>query len=292
MNNTAVNIIPELHSTEVIFSGSSEDLMPLFAGYQYCPPAHTRETIRDHYLLCCVLDGYGTFYNASLRDHREIDVYRMKSGDTFLITPDRLVSYAADPEQPWTYAWIGFSGKKAAEYLNCTGFRHSPVMATGTDLYHQIRRLTDHVIREGTSLTRYMKAVSALWNMIADLMNTSCEQYLPRERNPYTERALELIRHGYHQPLTVSGLAAELGITREHFYTVFHHDTGQSPSDYLLHFRIDKACDLLRHSHYPIHLIAQHTGFSDISYFSRRFRKCTGMSPAAYRDSVHAAPSE
>ena len=84
-------------------------------------------------------------------------------------------------------------------------------------------------------------------------------------------------------PLNISDIAAELGITREYFYTLFKNDTGKSPTQYLLDLRIEKACTMLRESDYPICLIAQHTGFSDNTYFSRKFHELVGVSPSAYR---------
>lgn len=277
---------PSLHIREALYTGSNNELYPLFSGHQTCPPLHQVETLRDHYLLCCVQSGYGTFYNGSLTDYKEKDEYRMGPGETFLITPGRLVSYIADENEPWSYAWIGFSGKSAGKYLNYTDFSHTPVVRTGTDLYDNILEITETAIALNDSQLRYLYASAALWTMIADLMQHSRHSDCPKKINNYTEKAVEIIRRSYNMSLNVSDIAAELGISREHFYTLFKNDTGKSPSQYLMDFRIEKACAMLHESDYPICLIAQHTGFSDKTYFSRKFHELVGMSPAAYRKQI------
>lgn len=55
------------------------------------------------------------------------------------------------------------------------------------------------------------------------------------------------------------------------------------PSDYLARCRIRRACQLLRHSTLSVGAVANSVGFEDHFYFSRTFRRITGVSPTAYR---------
>ena len=50
-------------------------------------------------------------------------------------------------------------------------------------------------------------------------------------------------------------------------------------------FRIQRACQLLRHSQLPVGAVAVSVGFEDPFYFSRTFRRETGVSPTEYRES-------
>ena len=66
---------------------------------------------------------------------------------------------------------------------------------------------------------------------------------------------------------------------------LFRHVYGEPPLEYLLTLRVNYAKRLLRESpclHYTVAQIATMSGFSDISYFSRIFKKRTGLSPRAY----------
>jgi len=65
---------------------------------------------------------------------------------------------------------------------------------------------------------------------------------------------------------------------------VFNRELGLSPWDYLNRYRIYQAKELLRRTSDSIRAIARQVGFKDQAYFSRVFRKVTGVSPKAFRD--------
>jgi len=72
-------------------------------------------------------------------------------------------------------------------------------------------------------------------------------------------------------------------MSRSNLMRVFHKATGQSPIEYLIRLRLQKAMELLRASDLSITEIALRTGFNDSNYFARQFRTATRMSPSAYR---------
>ena len=249
-----------LRIREVLFVGSNDELYPMFSGHQPCPPKHDVKTIRDYYLLCCVQSGYGSFSVSASRDGSRWDEYRMGPGETFLIAPGKLVHYISDEYEPWTYAWIAFSGRSAGKYLGYTDFADKPVIHTGSGLYEKIRDLMETAALQESPELRYVIASSVLWSILADLMEVSDRGKHTGSMNNYVETAIGIIRRRYDTILNVSDIASEIGISREYFYTLFKKDTGKSPSRYLLDFRIEKACAMLHESDYPVYLIAQHTG--------------------------------
>ena len=91
------------------------------------------------------------------------------------------------------------------------------------------------------------------------------------------------MHHKYADACSVADIAAELNISREYLYMLFKNDIGKSPSQYLLEFRIERACVLLETSNCPINQFAQYTGFNSETYFSRKFKEIMGMSPKEYR---------
>nr|WP_243145844.1 AraC family transcriptional regulator [Clostridium chromiireducens] len=64
---------------------------------------------------------------------------------------------------------------------------------------------------------------------------------------------------------------------------VFKEKTGESPINYLINLRLEKAKDLLISTESPIKSIAQSVGYSDAYYFSKLFKKYYGHSPYKYR---------
>ena len=53
--------------------------------------------------------------------------------------------------------------------------------------------------------------------------------------------------------------------------------------DYIIDMRVRKACEMLKYSDVSVTEIAESTGFCDIFYFSRMFKKAIGVSPTNYR---------
>ena len=73
-------------------------------GYEACPPGYSYgPRVCPYHIIHFVTRGQGTLYinETSLPVH---------SGEAFLIPADRIASYQASAEDPWSYAWVGFLG--------------------------------------------------------------------------------------------------------------------------------------------------------------------------------------
>jgi AraC family transcriptional regulator len=81
--------------------------------------------------------------------------------------------------------------------------------------------------------------------------------------------------------------AAELvglvGLSRAQFFRAFRQSTGQTPGRYLLTLRMERARHLLAAPTGTVEDVARAVGFSDVDSFTRAFRRCAGVSPAAWR---------
>ena len=80
-------------------------------------------------------------------------------------------------------------------------------------------------------------------------------------------------------------LAKEIGLGYSAFRKRFREYTGMAPLEYQIALRIRRASRLLTSTSIPIAEIAADTGFNTPNYFSRFFRKATGLSPAEFRKS-------
>ncbi|SER66557.1 helix-turn-helix domain-containing protein [Pedobacter rhizosphaerae] len=84
-------------------------------------------------------------------------------------------------------------------------------------------------------------------------------------------------------PLKISQLAARANLSTDYFSRLFHRYTGQSPVNYILQKRIERAQYLIITTKKQQEEIAELTGFDNVHYFSRVFKKMTGLTPGAYR---------
>ena len=86
----------------------------------------------------------------------------------------------------------------------------------------------------------------------------------------------------YHNDISVTTLANEIGLERSYFSTVFKAKTGVSPYAYLTSLRIKKAVSLMKEGWLTTGEIASAVGL-DPQNFARIFQREHGMSPRQYR---------
>ena len=91
-----------------------------------------------------------------------------------------------------------------------------------------------------------------------------------------------IIRH-FSEPLTLAAIAAQAGVTREYFSTLFHTCYGISPWEYLTLRRIECAKERLRTTDDTVLAVALFSGFNNTANFNRLFRNYTGVTPRQYR---------
>lgn len=90
------------------------DINVYTCGSERCDPDHAYgPTVRSGYMVYFVLAGEGSY---TVRNH----YYPLHTGQGFVIEPHTLIRFQADHQKPWTYLWIGFSGRSAERYLRTT----------------------------------------------------------------------------------------------------------------------------------------------------------------------------
>lgn len=109
--------------------------------------------------------------------------------------------------------------------------------------------------------------------------------WLAGSRDPSVGRALALIHANPDRPWTLAGLAREATSSRSSLCRRFTERVGRPPMQYLAQWRMRVAADLLRQSGEKVATIAGKVGYSSEAAFSRVFKKTTGYSPGAWRDS-------
>ena len=158
----------------------------------------------------------------------------------------------------------------------------------------------DHGLRHLiTEMGREAQADWPLGSLYADLLRIGIQSQLlqnyalervriPESRGgiimPRLRRALEYINENLESDLRLENIARELHLSPFHFAREFRSSTGQTPYQYLLDQRMEKAKTLLRIGRDSIQEIALDCGFSSTVNFTRTFRQRVGAPPGVWRD--------
>lgn len=102
------------------------------------------------------------------------------------------------------------------------------------------------------------------------------------------KKILEYIHTNYSQKLDSGTLANLIDCTEEHFRRFFKTLLGKTPVDYINYYRVGIAADLLKNTNDRVIDIAMKTGFENVSYFIRVFKKITKLTPHQYRKKLKA----
>ena len=105
-------------------------------------------------------------------------------------------------------------------------------------------------------------------------------------RNKLVEDMKSYIVENYARPLSVNEIANFVGISTVYCGAIFNKYEGCTINFYINKIRINQAINYLENANMNITEIAHRTGFNDVYYFSRIFKKIAGVPPTYYRRSA------
>jgi len=99
----------------------------------------------------------------------------------------------------------------------------------------------------------------------------------------YLQRAKDLADARYAEPLTVADLARAARLSPAHFSREFRAAFGESPHQYLLTRRLERAAALLRTTDWSVARVCTAVGLTSVGSFTTSFGRMFGRSPTQYR---------
>jgi AraC-like DNA-binding protein len=96
-------------------------------------------------------------------------------------------------------------------------------------------------------------------------------------------RAKDLIDARYREPLDVPSIARAAHVSPAHFSREFRRTFGETPHQYLLTRRMERAAALLRNTDRTVADICLTVGLRSVGSFTTTFRRIFGLTPTAYR---------
>ena len=99
----------------------------------------------------------------------------------------------------------------------------------------------------------------------------------------HVSRSIHIMEEKIYENLKVEELAAELGLSAEHFIRIFRQKMNITPLQYFYRLKIKTAAAMISNTSLLVNDIAKKMSFENQFHFSRIFKKCTGLSPTEYR---------
>ncbi len=132
----------------------------------------------------------------------------------------------------------------------------------------------------------HMQCKAILYNILSMIQNESNLKYMAHSTANLIAPAIEYIKKNYtNENISIPELSAMCEISEDYFRKIFKNTFGISPRKYINELKISYSKELITSGMYTVTEVAELSGYTDMSYFSREFKKAFGLCPADYRKS-------
>ncbi len=186
-------------------------------------------------------------------------------------------------DDPWQAYWVRIEGPRLERMCSILAIAQNPVIHINDDkaIRHTYSEIFTLLASEETQ--KAPKLHAALANLIAQ--TCAAHQLPPQEAplSPKLQAAVNYMRQNYFEVIRVENLAARTGLSPSQFNRLFRQAYNTSPIDWLRHERINQAKRRLAETTDPIEWIATQVGYQDRFFFSKDFKRMTGLTPRDFR---------
>jgi AraC family transcriptional regulator, arabinose operon regulatory protein len=257
-----------------------ERFMLTAAGFYHRAAGHfMRRSEHDEHLMAYVTSGHGYLQIGDTIDR----IYEVGPGSLWWIPPNVPHYYYASPDQPWSVYWAHIQKSEATTIYNLIGFEHQPVVRIGVspDLVQGFERILHGLREQQDSISVLASASASLRAWLCDVAVILEKQCL--QQASLVDKANKVFEQRLGQKFSLDDIAAEFNLSKFHFSRKYKKLTGKSPASAFMEYKINYACELLRHNKKTISQISYQLGFSDETYFTKVFTKHIGLTPSRYR---------
>ncbi|WP_019423065.1 AraC family transcriptional regulator [Paenibacillus sp. OSY-SE] len=157
----------------------------------------------------------------------------------------------------------------------------------------EVSRLLEEMLAEYRQSKRYFELV--LKANLLKLLSVIIREYTkladkPSEEDDRVEKyrdlmtsVTEYIHVHFAEELRLERLCRQFSLSKTYFCYLFKRFTGKTFNDYLIDLRVRKAAEWLVETDMSVTEICFGVGFNDLAYFSRMFKRHTGVSPSQYK---------
>ena len=196
--------------------------------------------------------------------------WEVSEGEIFVSHPGESTTYISDEEHPMTYIWVSFDCAPTFGDMLQTDLISAPWAKT----------VFSEILRSGETAVPEWTVCACLHQFFVGLVQ---QQAVHRKTDTdYVNTAVHYIQSNFSEDIRIADLAADLGLNRSYFCRIFKEQMGQSPQEYLVSHRLERAAALLTGHGLSQKEVILRVGYQDVSTFSRMFKRKYGISPGEY----------
>ncbi len=270
------NLLPEFDYSDIAFAEQTPPPVP---------DAYTPGRAR---LLIGVEGRRDTIYS----QNGGVACIKLERGDAFFASPETWHKPLPVKSLPFSlfiimydpnYTMVAWKGTRKDGSRFSHGWSGLPVTPASPDIYHLVQTL-DH-LESPNRRTCARELVKALVAMTIDYMRATPEK-LPKKQELTWNGICDFLSHNFHLPVTRETLAEHFKLHPNHISRLFAGN-GETFIAFLTKIRIDHAIFLLKTSrNLSVKEVSAECGFNSVNYFCKQFRRRTGTSPGAFRNST------
>jgi YesN/AraC family two-component response regulator len=171
---------------------------------------------------------------------------------------------------------LGIIGIALAARAAIEGGLHSEIAFSVSDLY--IQRLED--LRTDKEIDQLcLAAFFELTEKVAQVKDARYSKIVTICKNYIYDQRFSRITH--------ESIAGHAGISPNYLSVIFKKETGVAVNEYIQQIKIEEAKNMIMFSNTPLSEIGSLLSFSDQSYFTKIFKKHTGLTPKQYQQTQH-----
>lgn len=281
------SIIPPMVVDESLGNPVTRDLLPTAIGHFPHASGHyvnrTQKGLPDSAILIYCSDGCGWFRMGGY-------THRLHAGSALIIPAGTPHAYGSTKSNPWTIYWVHFTGERLPDYLTVLNITpQTPILKLQDmgEVIHHFESMYALLIN-GYTPANLVALSTALSNFLGQIALHRRTNTASRKNSlEQVQRTIPFMHRHLTSNLTTTELAEVAALSVPHYSALFKSLTGQSPKSYYLKLKIEHAAHLLENTNHTIKEIGNRIGIADPYYFSRLFKKTTGLSPDHYRKNLN-----
>ncbi len=228
----------------------------------------------ENYIMVAVISGAALYTDGE-------SSFQVNEGDILFFRRDECHSAVSCRDNPWSFMTVKFDIIPLGD--TSSSLEKIPTVTKSNRFPEYIRLFTKLDAEWNSRSTGSpIKCRSIICNLLYLLIHELAEDANLTSAEKKVIEVKNFLTENYAKSFSTESLAAMAGISNSHFRMLFKSLVGESPLQFQNRLRIAKACELLQSGVCNVTECAYSVGFSDIYYFSRLFKKITGLAPTKY----------